>query len=90
MHEAIPSDGDGGNSPRYQRRISNSRDPGMKNEHADNIADNIDSVCNGGYILDARRHDIILNPAEKQIQKWAFKDENKNGYNNRADNRKHQ
>ena len=122
MHEAIPSDGDGGNSPRYQRRISNSRDPGMKNEHADNIADNIDSVCNGGYIhrhigsadtaahrragvinresrerirgyahiLDARRHDIILNPAEKQVQKWAFKDENKNGYNNRADNRKHQ
>ena len=94
----------------------------MKDEHANNIADNIDGVCKGGYIhrhigsadaaahrrarvinresrerirgdthiLDARRHDIILNPAEKQIQKRAFKDENKNGYNNRADNRKHQ
>ena len=47
-------------------------------------------ICSNAHILDARRHDIILNPAEKQIQKRAFKDENKNGYNNRADNRKHQ
>ena len=122
MNEAIEGNGDSGNNPRCQRRISDTRDARLERKHAYYISDYIDGICKGGYvhrhirsadaaahgrariidrerrerargyahILDARRHNIVIHPAEKQIEERAGKNQYERGHTDGADGRKHQ